>query len=159
MKYEIKQKIFSFGDSFTVKDENDNPRYAVRGQVFSFGNKLSIEDLEGNELVYIEQKLLKFLPEYSIYISGEQVATVKKEFTFFSPKFFIESTMGSYNIHGEIFSHEFEIIKNEETVANISKQWFFFSDTYGVDISEGENQAFMLALVIVIDQVLYDNKR
>ena len=159
MKYEIKQKIFSFGDSFTIKDEGGNPSFVVRSQLFSFGNKLSIENLEGNELVYIEQKLFKFLPEYIIYIRGEQVATVKKEFTFFTPKFNIESNMGSYNMVGEIFSHEFQIIKNGGMVASVSKQWFSFSDTYGADISQNENQAFMLALVIVIDQVLYDNKK
>lgn len=159
MKYEIKQKIFSFGESFIIKDEQENPRFAVRGQIFSFGNKLSVENLMGNELVYIEQKLFKFLPEYSIFIRGEQVATVKKEFTFFTPKFYIESNMGNYDMQGEIFSHEFEIMKDGEAVASVSKQWFSFSDTYGVDISQNENQAFMLALVIVIDQVLYDNKK
>jgi uncharacterized protein YxjI len=159
MKYEIKQKIFSFGDKFIIRDEIESPRYAVRGQIFSFGKKLSIEDLDGNELVYIEQKLFKFLPEYNIYIKGEQVATVKKEFTFFAPRFNIESNMGNYDMQGEIFSHEFEILKGYDVVASVSKQWFSFSDTYGVDISENENQAFMLALVIVIDQVLYDNKK
>ena len=158
MRYQVRQKIFSFRDSYTIKDECGVDRYLVSGEVFSFGHKLRIEDMNGSEIVYIQQKIFSFMPEYNIYFKGQMVATVKKEFTFFTPKFYIESSMGNYVMEGEIFSHEFEILKNGNSVASISKEWFAFSDSYGADISDSENQPFMLALVIVIDSVLYDNK-
>ncbi len=158
MRYQIRQKIFSFGDNFTIKDESGQDNYIVRGKVFSFGDKLKIEDMHGNELVYIEQQLFRFLPEYNIFAGGQHMAMVKKEFTFFKPKFIINSQLGAYEIEGDIFSHDFTILKNGMIVAVVSKQWFSFSDTYGVDISGNEDQAFMLALVIVIDQVLHDDK-
>lgn len=157
MKYKIRQRIFSFGDNFTIRDENETPHFIVRGKVFSLGDKLSLEDLNGNKLFYIEQKLFKFLPEYSIFQNDTQVAKVKKEFTFFKPKFNIESSFGRFDMEGDIFSHSFQILKNGRVVAEVSKKWLSFSDTYGVDIADGENQAFLLALVIVIDQVIYDN--
>jgi uncharacterized protein YxjI len=158
MRYEVRQKIFSFGDSFTIKNEYGHEVYRVRGKVFSFGNKLTIETMSGEELIYIEQQLFKFLPEYTIYMNGSPAAKVKKEFAFFTPRFCINSTMGNYEMVGEIFSHEFQITKDGRPVAEISKQWLSFSDTYGVDVSDSENQAFMLALVIVIDQVLHEKK-
>lgn len=158
MKYQVRQRIFSFGDSFTIKDEYDNDMFIVQGEIFSFGNKLKIQNLNGQELVYIEQKLFKFLPEYDIYIAGKHVANVQKEFSFFTPSFSINSINGNYEMNGEIFSHEFEISKNGRVVVSVSKEWFSFSDTYGVDIEDSEDHAFMLALVIVIDQVLYDKK-
>jgi uncharacterized protein YxjI len=37
MKLYIKQKVFSWGDKFTVKDATGNDRYFVEGEVFSFG--------------------------------------------------------------------------------------------------------------------------
>lgn len=157
MRYQIRQKIFSFGDNFIIKGANDEPRFMVKGRVFSFGDKLTLTDLNGNELFYIEQKLFKFLPEYYIYQHGEQVARVKKEFSFFKPKFLIESKFGHFDISGNILGYNFEITKNGSTVAFVNKKWFSFADTYGVDIVEGENQAFLLALVIVIDQVIHDN--
>jgi len=49
-------------------------------------------------------------------------------------------------------------MKNGVPVAVVSKKFFSFSDTYGVDIADNENHAFILALVIVIDQVLHDNE-
>jgi uncharacterized protein YxjI len=159
MRYKIRQRIFSLGDSFTIRDEYDNDRYEVQGKVFSFGDKLKIFDLAGNELVYIEQELFHMFPTYNIYLEGGHAASVKKEFSFFRPSFLIESSMGSYTIDGDIFSHEFEILKDGRRVAYVSKGWFSFSDTYGAEIEGSENQAFMLAMVIVIDQILYDKKK
>jgi uncharacterized protein YxjI len=158
LRYQVKQKVFSFGDSYTIKDEYGEDRYVVRGEIFSFGHKLTVEDMSGIQVAYIEQKLLKFMPEYSIFLRGQLAAKVKKEFTFFTPKFYIDSNMGNYTIEGEIFSHEFSILKGGNSVSTISKEWFSFSDSYGVDIADSENQPFLLALVIVIDEVLYDHR-
>lgn len=158
MLYKIRQRIFSFGDNFTILDGNETPRFIVRGKVFSLGDKLALEDLNGNTLFYIEQKLFKFLPEYSIFQNNIEVAKVKKEFTFFKPRFNIESNFGQYEMEGDVFSHNFQILKSGRIVAEVSKEWFSFSDTYGAEISDSENQGFLLALIIVIDQVIHDNK-
>lgn len=158
MRYQIRQKVLSLGDSFTIKDEYENDRFIVKGKLFSFGNKLRIYDLNGSEVVYIEQEMFHLLPKYNIFLHENYAATVKKELSFFRPSFFIESTMGNYTMEGEIFSHEFEILKDGREVAYVSKKWLSISDSYGVDIVDTENQEFMLSLVIIIDQILYDNK-
>jgi uncharacterized protein YxjI len=159
LRYKIRQRIFSFGDNFTIKDQYDNDRFEVQGKVFSFGDKLKIYDMAGNELVYIEQEMFHLLPRYNIYLNGSHAAAVKKELSLFKPSFTIESNMGDYTIYGDIFAHEFEILKGDFRAAYVSKGWFSFSDSYGAEISESENQAFMLAMVIVIDQILYDKKK
>ncbi len=133
--------------------------YIVRGKVFSIGDKLKLEDLNGNELFFIEQQVFRFLPEYYIYAGGQQVASVKKQLTFFTPKFVINSTYGSYDIEGDIFGYDFQISKDGITVATINKKWFSFSDSYGIEIVDGEDHAFLLTLAIVIDQVLHDKKK
>lgn len=158
MKYLVRQKIFSFSDKFTVNDENGRPHYQVVGKLLTLGNKLNLYDMEGNHKIYIEQKLFRFLPEYIIYKGENILARVKKEFTFFKPRFHIESQYGDFTLDGDIFAHNFNIIKNGRVVAWISKKWISFSDTYSVDIDDNEDQAFILALVIVIDQVFHDNK-
>ncbi len=156
MKYKIKQKIFSFGDNFTIKDENDEDRFIVRGKVFAIGNKLKVEDLVGNELINIEQKVFRFLPEYNLYSSDDHLATVKKEFSFLKPRFSIMSTVGDYEISGNFLGHEFQILKEDQVVVTVSKKILSLSDTYMTEINNQENQAFMLALVIIIDQVLHN---
>ena len=156
MRYAVKQKIFSFGDSFTIRDEAGNDCFAVKGKVFALGDKLKIYDMKGRELVYIEQKFFRFLPEYSIYYNGQLYATVQKEFTFFKPKFRIYSPQAEYEAEGNVWGMDFSIIRNGKLTALVSKKWFTWSDTYGVDVFEGEDPVLMLALVIVIDQVIHD---
>ena len=157
MRYIVRQRIFSFGDSFNITDEFERPIFQVQGKVFTLGNKLNIYDMAGNQLIYIEQKLFKFLPEYYIYKGDSQVARIKKQLTFFKSKFDIESVYGKFEIDGDLFSYDFSIYRDGRQIAVVNKKFFSFSDTYGVDISDRENHEFILALVIVIDQVLHDD--
>lgn len=156
MKYLIRQKIFSFRDSFTIKNEYGQDCFMVKGKIFSIGDKLYLTDLQGNELYYIEQRIFRLLPEYTIYQHGTPVATVKKNFTLFRPSFSITSVYGNYNISGDFFAYDFTIFKDGTPAAVVSKKWFSFSDTYGVSVDDREDPAFILALVIVLDQVYHD---
>ncbi len=46
-RYQIREKIFSIGDQFSIKDEMGQDVYTVRSKIFSVGNKLVIEDMAG----------------------------------------------------------------------------------------------------------------
>lgn len=159
MRYVIRQKIFSFGDSFAIKDEMGNEIFIVRSQILSFGKKLRIYDRGGNELCYIEQQLFRFMPEYNIYVAGEHIANVKKKFALFKNDFEITSPGSRYHVDGDFWAHEFNIFKDNEMVARISKKFFSFTDTYGVDVNDRYDQISTLALAIVVDMVCHDNDR
>ena len=158
MKFYVREKVFSFGDNFTIKDINGYDAYKVVGKVFSFGNKLRLYTMDDRELAYIEQKLFKFLPEYYIYMDNSVEAVIKKEFSFFKPKLRIESRFGNFEVEGSIFAYNFTVYKNGMAVADINKKAFAFSDTYEVDISDNESYPFILSLVIAIDQIFHDDK-
>ena len=159
MRYIIKEKVFTFADRFNIEDQYGSPQFEVVGKIFSLGNKLNIYDLNGKELIYIEQKVFRFLPEYDIYREGNLIGKIKKEFTFFKPKFYIESTYGNLTIDGDVFHHNFNILRDGKPIAWINKKWISFSDTYSVDISDEEDQSFVLSIVIVLDQIFYDGNR
>ncbi|NLY65931.1 MAG: hypothetical protein GX069_00050 [Tissierellia bacterium] len=156
MKYLVRERIFSFADRFNIQDEDGSDKFQVEGQLFSLGDKLRIYDLDGRELIYIEQQIWRLLPEYNIYRGDRLLARVKKELTLFKPRFTIESQYGDFTIDGDVFAHDFTILNNGRPIAWVSKKWFSLSDTYYVEILEGEDHAFILSLVIVLDQVLYD---
>lgn len=109
----------------------------------------------------IRQELLHLHPTFHILSarqedSDRQLAVIKKKFAFFQQKFHIDSVYGQYSIEGDIFAHSFVLRKNGHVIATVSKQFFAFSDTYGVEISGTEDHAFILALIIVIDQTIHD---
>jgi|LSQX01.2.fsa_nt_gb uncharacterized protein YxjI len=158
MRYVVRQKIFSIGDKFTIKDEYENDIFMVKSQIFSFGKKLRIYDLQENEVCYIEQKLFRLMPEYNIYVAGGFTANVKKKFSLLKNNFDITSNDGQYLVDGDFFAYDFNIYKDGLNVGHVSKKFFSFTDTYGVDIDEGNEQLTILALAIVIDMVCHDHK-
>ncbi len=149
MNLYLKQKVFSWGDKFTVYDEYGNALNYVQGEVFTLGKKLHILDLNGNEICYIYQKLLSWLPKYFISKNGSDIAEVKKEFTFFHQEYTVNGF--GWNVTGDFFAHEYSITSQFGSVASISKKWFSWGDTYEIQISNDFNPIDVLAVVLVID--------
>ncbi len=46
-RYQIRQKLFSLGDNFKIKDEMGQDVYTVRSKLFTMGNNLVLEDMAG----------------------------------------------------------------------------------------------------------------
>ena len=152
MKLYIKQKIFSWGDKFTVKDASGADRYFVEGEVFSFGKKLHVYDGTLHEKAYIKQELLTWMPRYSVYVDGTQIAQVVRKFSFLFPKYSIEGP--GWEVDGDFFSHEYRITQSGRVVATISKEWMTWGDSYELDIADGVNEITALAVVLAIDAVI-----
>ena len=97
MKLYIKQQVFSWADRFYIKDENGSDRFYAEGEIFSWGKKLHIYDLTGNEVAFIGQKLMSFMPRYSIEINGQVICEVNQKFTFFKNMQKIVTTLLLYS--------------------------------------------------------------
>ncbi len=162
MRYLMKQKIFAWGDDFTIKDEAGNDAFFVDGRAFSIGNKLSFQDMAGNELAFIHQRLLSWGPTYEISRNGELVATVKKHlFTMLRCKFSVDVPgPDDLEAQGSFLDYDYKFTRSSQTVAEVSKKWFSLRDTYGVEIADGEDAVLLLASTVVIDMVCHgDEKR
>ena len=161
MIYQMKQKLFAFGDDFVVKDGEGRDVYVVDGRAISLGDQLAIRDMQGNELAYIKQKLLAIGATYEIHRGGQVQAIVKKAlFTLFRHRFTVD-VEGPDDLvaQGDFLGHEYTFSRGDRTVATVSKRWIALTDTYGVDVAEGEDPVLLLASAVVIDQVLADEKK
>lgn len=159
MVYKIKEKFWSWGDDFSITDQQGNPCYRVKGKVFSWGDQLSFQDAQGKELAYISQKLLSFMPRYEIHRNGKLFAELKKEFTWIKQKFTLDVPgPNDYTIEGSFWQHEFSFLRQGRVVARIQKKFFNWTNSYGVDITEGEDEVSILCACIVIDEILEDQK-
>lgn len=151
MKLYIKQKLFSFKDRFTIKDENQVDVLQVEGKVFSFGKQLSIQTMDLQQVAFVKQKVFNFLPTFELLID-EEVHVLKKQFSFFKPVYMLP-TLG-IRIQGDFLAHQYNITREENVIANISKAFFSFADTYEVDILDDKDMKLVIAIVIAIDAVL-----
>jgi uncharacterized protein YxjI len=162
MRYVMSQKFFSLADSFAIKDENDQDAYYVKGKVFSFGDKLSFQDTAGDELVYIDQRLLNWSPTYELWRGAELLAVVKRQlFSFIHHRFTVDVPgPDDLEAEGDFLDHEYTFTRGERVVATVSKRWFSWTDTYGIEVADGEDPVLILASAVVVDMVCHgDDKR
>jgi len=162
MRYLMRQKMFSFGDDFTIKDGDGNDAFLVDGKVFAIGNKLTFEDVRTKkEIARIDQKLIALTPTYEIERDGKVVAVVKKSmFTLFSCKFTVDVPgPDDLEAKGDFMDHDYKFVRGGKTVARVSKKWFTLRDTYGVDIDDDQDAVLILASTVVIDMACHEDKK
>lgn len=155
MKLYIKEKVFSWGDKFTVMDPYGEGKFSVEGEIFSWGKKLHVYDSMGREVAFIKQELWSFLPKYDVYCHGEMAAQIQKEFSFLFPRYTIKGL--GWEIEGDFLAHEYEITKHGRTIVNIRKEWMTWGDSYELEIVDPADEILALAVVIAIDCVTESN--
>lgn len=152
MKYYMKSKFFAIKEDFWIKDEHGEEAFFVDNKFLTLG--LQFDILKNNEVIYsIKEKLLTFMANYEIFEKREVIAKVNQKLTFMRDKLKVDSKYGELIIKGDIFDYNYRIYKNEKVIANINKEFFAFTDNYQVDI-DFEDEAFVLALVVIIDNII-----
>ena len=161
MRYVLKQKFWSFGDDFTIRDSEGQDAFFVDGRAFSWGDKLSFQDMQRNELAFIRQKLLSWGPTYEIEREGRLVAVVKKKlFTLLRCRFTVDVPgPDDLEAQGSFLDHEYTFERHGQAVAEVSKKWFSWTDTYGVDINASEDPVVVLASTVVIDLICHQESK
>jgi uncharacterized protein YxjI len=157
MKLFMKQKVFSIGDKYTIKDEFNNDRWQVKGDVFSIGHKLHVYDMVGNEVAFVQQKVMSFRPRFFVFVGGVQVAEIVKDFTLFHQHYRIEGT--SISLDGDVFQHNYSLIDMGNIIMNVTKAWFSWGDSFLLDIADDSNELLCLSIVLALDSVIDSEKR
>ncbi|MBQ7638045.1 MAG: LURP-one-related family protein [Clostridia bacterium] len=152
MKLYIKQKVFSWKDKFTVKNEYGEDKYYIEGQLLSLGKKLRVFDTYDRELVFVKQKLVSLLPKFFVEINGEEVAEIVKKLSLFTPKYVVKGP--EWDIRGDVFAHDYVISSGKNDIARIHKKWMAWGDTFEIDVMGPENELLALGVVLAIDAVM-----
>ncbi len=152
MKLYIKQKVFSWKDRFTVKDESGADRYTVEGKVFSIGKKLFVYNAAGDEVAYIRERVPTLLPKFIVEIGGQEVAEIVKKLTFLKPKYEVHGP--DWTVQGKFTAHDYTITQVELPVVTIHKKWMSWGDSYEIDIADPSKELLVLSVVLAIDAVM-----
>ena len=157
MKLYLKQKVFSWRDRFTVKDESGNDRYVVEGKILTIGHKLFIYDMNGNEVAFIREKVLSWLDRFFIEMNGRVVCEVVKEFTFLKPKYRLEGL--PWRMDGDFWGHNYSLHDGNRQVMRLSKKWFSWGDSYELDIADSTNELMCLCVALAVDCALANQSK
>lgn len=149
MKLLFKQRAFSWFDTYDVYNEAGDTVFTVKGQL-SWGKCLKIFDRDDREVATVQQRLFSWFTTFDIYIGEDYAGCVRKEFSFFHPRFTIDYK--GWDVEGDFFEWDYSIHGADGTQrAVISKELFNWTDTYSIDVRDSADALPALALVIAID--------
>ena len=149
MKLLFKERMFSWFDSYDIYDEDGYVLYTVRGEL-AWGHLLRIYDNRGCEVGYIKERVFSWLPRFEMYLDGRYVGSIRKEFSFFRPRFTIDCN--GWQVDGDWFGWDYQILDGRgQRIADVSKQLFNWTDTYVIDVRDPNHATCILMLVLAID--------
>lgn len=153
MKLYIKNKFISLGGSSTVKDEAGKDVFVVKGKILTFTHKKLIYDTSRNLLYKVRNKWFNFIT-HNAYIydgDGEKIARVKRKFGFRN-QYVIEGYGSEISVEGDFLSWTLDIFRDGVQVGTIRRK-FDFTDSFVLETDTEDDAAFMVALVIAIDNI------
>lgn len=158
MYLQIRQRVFSWTDHYDVFDENGNPRYEVWTEFLSLGHQIHVRDKRtGREVGSIHEKILALLPRFEIVVNGQFQGTVRKEFTFFLPRYQVDYR--GWRVEGNLGGWDYRVRQGSRTVMTISKGFFTWTDTYRLCFDDPADEIPGLLLVLAIDAANCDKNK
>ena len=132
MQLLIKQRVFSWSDTYDIYDEQGNQKYFVKNEFISLGHRLHVYDAAHNEIGFIKQKLFCFLPTFEIEWNGQLMGHIEKRFALFRPKYDVDF-MG-WRAEGDFMGWDYDVYEACSVAAHISKIPFHWGDTYELNV-------------------------
>lgn len=150
----MKQKVFSIGEKFTIRNEKENDVYIVEGSFMKIPKTFQVLNTKREEIAHITKRPFSFLPKFVVDVNGLEILTIKKDFSLFKARYTIEAE--NVEVHGNWWDMEFQILQDGEVVGQVNKEWFTWGDSYKIQILTEEMETIIIAIVVAIDRVKAD---
>ena len=158
MRYVMRQKLWSVGGDFTVKDADGVDRFYVDGKALSLSNEMVFEDMDRRPLARVNRRLLSLGNVYDVHVGERLAATVKEGWLPLTRYRFAVDVAPEgagpedLTITGDFWNHEYAFERADgRAVATVSRRWFSFRDTFGVDVADDADAVLVLACTVVVD--------
>lgn len=148
MYLRFKQRLFSWFDSYDIYNEDGSTAYVVQGEL-SWGHRLQIYDAAGRPVGRVQERVLSLLPRFEMYLGEQSVGMIRKEFTFFRPRFQLDCN--GWEVEGDVFGWDYTVWDGRRVVMRLSKELWNWTDTYTMDIDRPQDALCCLMIVLAID--------
>ncbi len=150
MNLYIRQRVLALTDTFDVYNEAGQSVYRVQNELFRIAHRLTVCDMAGRELALVKQRFFTLLPAFELYTGGVLRATMHKELTLFSPRYYFDGL--DWALEGDFFSHSYRMADGSgRELMRLEKAYFTFSDSYELSVAPGADPLFCLLTVLAID--------
>ena len=156
-RYQMRERVFSIGDDFWIGTDAEKHAFKVDGKALRLRKTLVVQSPAGDELFTVRERKLSVRDKMTIEHDGDTVATVKKALLGIRDRYTIDlEGGGELQAKGNIVDHEYEVERDGRKIAEVSKRWFRIRDSYGIEVAAGENDAFLIAVTVCVDQLSRD---
>jgi uncharacterized protein YxjI len=142
---------WSLMERFEITDAAGTPQFEARGHL---GSRITLHDSYGQEVADIRKHMLT--DAHEVYVGGQRAAQVRHA-GIFGDKYDIESAFGYLTARGRFDGGDYTVSRDGVPVARMVRK-FSLREKFAVDVADGENQAFLLALVLAIEAI-HDERR
>jgi len=158
-RYKMREQILSIGDDYWIETQKGRRAYKVDGKALHLRKTLILEDTRGQALYEVQANPIAIKDKMSVSKPrGRDVATVRKALlTPLRDRLTANMADGpDIEIHGNLLNHEYKMERRGKRICEVSKRWIALRDTYTVEIDAGEDDALILALTVVVEQMCMD---
>lgn len=149
----IKQRVFSWTDTYDIYDQNGEPKYFVKADFFTLGHRLHIYDhTTGSEIGMIQERILTWLGKAEITVGGRILGTITRKWSFLRPKYTIE--YNGWQVEGDFLEWNYTIVDaGGRRIAEIDKELFHWGDTYALTVYNDFDEQNVLIMALTIDML------
>jgi uncharacterized protein YxjI len=152
MRYVMSSK-WAFTERFSIADDAGTPVYEVYGN-FGLTKQLSVCDPSGAEVARLGKHMMS--SRYEITVGGQHAAEVSHRGVF-GEHYSIDSARGTIDARGDFAGWNYTLSLSGQVLATVSRQ-LAFREKFLVETAPGQDDAFLLAAVLAIDNI-HDDRR
>ncbi|KAH9309841.1 hypothetical protein KI387_037752 [Taxus chinensis] len=167
----VQRKRLTFtGGDFTVTDSNKNIVLKVGGKMMSFHDRRLLQDAAGNPLLTMKQKTLTMHCRWEAFrgdsSNDKNFAFTAKKSSVFQLKTALDVFMAGnkdekvsdFHVKGSYFDRSCTIYQGGRILAEMRRKYtvknvLLGKDTFAVIVQPGVDYAFVIALIIILDEI------
>jgi uncharacterized protein YxjI len=159
--YHLRQRLMAVGDDYWVQDAAGQRVYRIDGKVARLRKTLLMELPDGRELYKLKEHVINVRDTMAIEGRDGTVALVKH--ALINPirerfSVHLEKDGDEWDVHGNVVDHEYQVTGPAGRIGEVSKKWLRVADTYSVEVEPGQDDALVIAVAIVIDEMAHPHK-
>lgn len=153
MRY-VLESHWSLRPHFSITDEAGGTVLEARGH-FGVHHEVTFVDGSGREVAKLKKHLVR--DRYHVEVDGRHAAEVKHKGVF-SEHFKIEAPQGTIEAHGHFDLWEYTLHSGGGHIAKVTRHPSLH-EKFVVDIEPAQNDVFILACVLAIDDIHKEKKK
>jgi len=145
--------VLNDGETILTDDDGEEV-FRVRIVSDRTEENIIIYNVCGEEVCIIKSKLLTPAPKYNIFFGESLYGVVSSRLSLFAPDVRIEGVNGSFTLNGDCGSSSYTLYNNKNVFGKLEKKWFDSGAAFRLSVTNDEDTAFFVAIVVSVDRCL-----